>query len=95
VKLTNRETSHKWVTGELRGTSTNWVVIDNLTSSSYSTGSRTRIYTFLIDTSLIERTFWAGNTLRSASWWTADITGYARTYSLFIYFPALTIRATR
>lgn len=55
--LTYKCTSYKWITSLSIWTATYWIMIDNLTSSTNTTSSRTWVDTFLIDTCLIKRTF--------------------------------------
>lgn len=52
LKLTYRDTSDERITSKPRSTTTNWIVVNHLTISINSAGSRTRINAFLVYTSL-------------------------------------------
>lgn len=63
--------------------------------SRNAAGSRTRVDAFLIDTSLVERTFGTSNTFRPACGRGAYESRYTRANGLLVNFPALAVRAAR
>lgn len=84
-----RITSHTWWTATYR------VVVDNLTFSTYTTCSNTRISTFLIWTSFSQITICVNRAFWSTRRWTTNISTNTRTYGLTIYFSTLTVWSTR
>jgi len=72
-----------------------WTMINNLTYSSYSTCSRTWIFTLLITTSFILITIRISSTFWSTQRRWPDVIWYTWTYSMIINFSTLTIRSTR
>lgn len=91
----NNVATYKRISSKWWRTTTNRVVVNNLTKSANSAGSWARIFTFLIGTSLILWTFGVHYTLRSANWWTTYVTNYTGTNGLTVHLSALAVRSTR
>lgn len=70
-------------------------MMDNLALCIATTGTRTRIFTLLINTREIRVTFRIYNTFWSTVWWSSDVLRQARAHCLSIYILTLTIRAAR
>lgn len=70
-------------------------MVDHLTDGANSTSTRTRIDTFLVDTSFVQSTLVGWDAFRSATWWTTNKSWYTRAHSLSVNFSALTVRSAR
>lgn len=73
----------------------NWIMVDYLANCTKTASAWTRIYTFLVDASFVERTFGAGYTFGSTCWRTTNVAYYARANCLTVYCFALTVRSAR
>lgn len=69
-------------------------MIDDLTPSWYSTGSRTRVSTLEIHASFVQWTVTVNYTFRSTSWWVSYVTRGTRTHCLSTDVLTPTIRTT-
>jgi hypothetical protein len=83
------QTSCKGITSEARVTTTDWVVVHNLTASIKTTSAWTWVHTFLVDTCFVLRTFSANNTFRSATWRCSYIISLTRANCMTIHHTAL------
>lgn len=86
--------SDKWITSKIWCTGTNWIVIDNLTTSILSACAWARILALLVHTCLILCTFWTDYTFRATIRCRANEIWQTRAYSMIVDFATLTIRST-
>lgn len=91
----NRIASSKWIAGKTVIAAAYRAVIDNVAFGIQTASTWAGVSTFLTDTSPVQRALCTDHTFRSTSRRTTRVIGQARTYCLFIYHPALTIRTTR
>jgi len=85
----------RWITRVTRATFTYWMMVYCLTICILSTCSRTRIYTFLINTCFILHTFSVSDTFRSTSRRSSYIRWQAWANCLSVILFAQTIWTTR
>jgi hypothetical protein len=74
--------------------SANRVMVDDPALSVRAASARARVFTPLVNTGLVQRTFCANNTLRSAVRRNTNELSPARANGMTITFPAVTVRAT-
>lgn len=91
--LTFRAAEHKRIAHELRRTTADGVVIDDLTPRLYATGARTRIAAFLVDASLILGALSGDDALGSACGRAADEIGLARTDCVAATYATYAVRS--
>lgn len=89
-KLTfNSIASNEWITGETRGTAADWIMIDYFANGVLCARSRgTWVHAFLVNASLILRTFGTNNTFRSTIWWHSNITRLAWAHRMLVHLMA-------
>lgn len=93
--LTSRDALSEGITGQLGGTRTNRIVINNYTLRSNATCSGAGIYTFPIIAGHVGGTIRTDNTLSSTIGWCVQISRETRTNSLFLYLSTLAVWSTR
>jgi hypothetical protein len=91
----NNVTTSKRITSPSRRTHANRVVINYTALSISTTGSRTGILTFEVDTRLRRCALWAWHTFRSTFWWYTKVAWLTRTDRSIADLTALTIWTAR
>jgi len=91
-KPTSWYTTYEWIASKYRGTSANWIMIQHLATSGYTTRTKARIVTFHVNTGLVQWTISINYALGSAGWRISYEFRYTCTYCLIIKALASTIR---
>lgn len=91
---TYRLASNKRIAREPWGTTTNRIVIYYRAFGIDSTGTRTRISTLLVRTSLVLWAFRVNYTFGVTCWWTSNVALYTGANSLTINLSTLAVRST-
>jgi len=94
-KPTSWYTTYKRIASKYRRTGANWIMIQHLATSGYTTRTKARIAAFHVDASFVQCTISINYALGSAGWRISYESSYTRTYCLIIKILTSTIWTAR
>lgn len=88
------DATNEWIAAEAKHTTTNGIVVDDLTACVLAARTRTRIFALLIDARHILSAFRTDHTFGTTIGRSANVIWQTRAHSVLIQFTALTIQTT-